>query len=85
MSERTLYRAKVDCANCTTGPHSVYPIVVAEDMHEALDRATEHPNAKSLWDEDIQRAIANDEISESRVDRKYSDYIEEVEFVGDLE
>lgn len=82
--ERTIYRVAVDCVNCTKGPHKVRVLVIAEDAHEALDRATEHPNAKELYDEPIQRSIVDGEISESRVERKYGGYIEEVEYVGEV-
>lgn len=82
---KTIYEVAVDCVDCTMGPHRINVLVVAEDGHEALDRATEHSNAKKLYDEDIQRAIVDGEISESRVERKYSGYISEVEYVGSVD
>jgi hypothetical protein len=83
-TEKTLFSVAVDCERCM-GPHRINVTVVAEDEHEALDRAPEHPNASALYDEDIQRAIANGEINDHRVERKYGDYVEEIEYVGDLE
>lgn len=88
MGEKTLYRVAVDCDSCTVGgapaPHRTQVIVAASDAHEALDLATEHPNASSLYDEPIQRSIVDGEISESRIERKYDGYIGEVEYAGDL-
>lgn len=78
----TLYEVKVDCEDCTMGPHSIYITVIAEDGHEALDKATDHPNASRLWDEEIQRAIVDGEIAEHRVERKYENYIREMTYVG---
>jgi hypothetical protein len=85
MSEKTLFRVAVNCEDCDMGSHCVRIIVAAEDGHEALDMATEHSNAKELYDEEIQRAIVDGEISESRIERKYSGYVEEIEYAGDLE
>jgi hypothetical protein len=85
MSEKKLFRVAADCERCTVGPHKIHPVVVAEDAHEALDRVTEHSNVKKLWDEKMQRAIVDGEISERRVERKYRGYVEEIEYAGEIE
>lgn len=85
MSDKKLFQVAVDCNRCSFGPHKIQVTVVATDGHEALDRAPEHPNAKKLYDEEIQRMIVDGEISRERIARKYSGYIEEIEYVGDLE
>lgn len=85
MSDKKLFRVAVDCNQCSFGPHKIQVVVVASDGHEALDRAPEHPKAKKLYDEEIQRAIVDGKISDGRVERKYRDYIEEIEYVGDLD
>lgn len=84
MGEKTLFRVAVDCVDCEIGPHKIYPVVVARNGHEALDIATEHPNADRLWDEPIQRAIVDGEIPQHRVERKYDGYIEEIEYAGEI-
>lgn len=84
MGQKTLFRVAVNCEQCTKGLHRIRVIVAAEDRHEALDLATEHSNAKELYDEGIQRAIADGEISEHRVYRKYGGYVEEIEYAGSL-
>jgi len=78
----TLYRVAV-WKSGNEYPQKITVLVMASDPHTALDNAAEHPNAEELYDEEIQRAIVNHEISESRVGRKYSDYIKQVEYVED--
>lgn len=80
--EKSIYRVAVDCVRCSIGPHRIHVFVVAENEHEALDLATEYDNAKSLWDEDIQRTIASGETADHR---DYQGLLEEVEYVGEIE
>lgn len=84
MGQKTLFRVAVNCEECTIGSHRIGVVVVAKDGHEALDLATEHSNAKELYDEPIQRSIVDGEISDYRVERKYSGYIEEIEYAGKI-
>lgn len=81
MSEN-LYRVKVRELVNGGHPQSRYDLVMAESPHIALDKVKESLNEKnSLYDEEIQRAIVNHEISESRIERSYSGYIELVEYI----
>lgn len=77
-----LYRVKV-----REHPHGMpqagYELVIASDPHTALDMVSEAlDEPDTLYDEEIQRAIVDHEIAEHRVERKYDDYIEQVDFVG---
>lgn len=82
---RNLYRVAVRLIVNDRHPQKDHLLVIAEDAHEALDKASEVEDIDKLYDEPIQRAIVDGEISEHRVERKYSGYIEEVDVIGDLD
>jgi len=60
-------------------PQRNYVTVVAEDAHDALDHATEHSSADELYDEPIQRDLADGEDFNGR--HNYDSYLNKVEFV----
>lgn len=81
---RNLYRVAVKRIVNGRHPQKDHLLVIAESAHDALDKASDVDDIRKLYDEPIQRAIVGGEISDHRVERKYSGYIEEVDVVGDL-
>lgn len=80
---KTLYRVKVREVVNGGYPQTRHDLVMATDPHTALDKVKESLDEKdSLYDEPIQRSIVNDEIKKSRIERKYSDYIKNVEYIA---
>jgi hypothetical protein len=81
--EENLYRVKIRTVVNDRHPQADHKLVEAPDASTALDildDALEEPD--TLYDEEIQRAIVNGEISESRISRNYADYIEEVKYLS---
>ena len=73
-----LYKVSVT-QNQSLGPVKKDVPVIAENPHDALDAALEHSKADSLYDEPIQRELANGKDYNGR--HNYDSYLREVEFV----
>lgn len=64
-------------------PTGGYTIVVAKSKKEALEKV-EKSEENNLYDREIQYSIANGSIKDHRVERKYNDYINTVNYIGEL-
>lgn len=76
-----LWWVSCDVDDTGIGPTHGRVLVVAEDAHDALDKAPEHPEANSLYDEEMARAQADGK----EPTRQQRQLVKEAQYVGDVE
>lgn len=73
-----LFQVKTRSTGSNGFPGVEYELVVAQSMDKALDKVSASLDQnESLYDEEMQRAIANGDVDNGRVERNYTDYIVE--------